>query len=157
MCLCVTMNYRCEGGRFPVCARCVKISNPDSVSRCKTGYHPGIRGLKMHLSEWGRGQKAVGLLFIFQKKEWSVGTLQPGLKFDKFKPRLENGIFKCISWLNGSVFFFFFGLLIGVFWKKKSSPIYWHQCLLPSPNSPTFFSLHIYSLWRDIWWDSCCQ
>jgi hypothetical protein len=27
-----------------------------------------------------------------------------GLEFDNFKPRLKSGIFKCISWLNGSFF-----------------------------------------------------
>jgi hypothetical protein len=26
------------------------------------------------------------------------------LEFDNFKPRLKRGIFKCISWLNGSFF-----------------------------------------------------
>jgi hypothetical protein len=31
-------------------------------------------------------------------------TLQPGLVFDNFKPWLKSGIFKCISWLNGSFF-----------------------------------------------------
>jgi hypothetical protein len=38
--------------------------------------------------------------------------LQPGLEFDNFKPRLESGILKCISWLNGS---FFWGTIIMVF------------------------------------------
>jgi hypothetical protein len=27
-----------------------------------------------------------------------------GLDFDNFKPRLQSGIFECISWLNGSFF-----------------------------------------------------
>jgi hypothetical protein len=31
-------------------------------------------------------------------------NLQPGLEFDNFKPRLESGIFKCISGLNSSFF-----------------------------------------------------
>jgi hypothetical protein len=35
---------------------------------------------------------------------WRAETLQPGLEFDIFKPRLKSGIFKCIFWLNGSFF-----------------------------------------------------
>ncbi len=47
-------------------------------------------------------QKAIdGVYFT---KKWRAETLQPGLEFDNFKPRLESGIFKCISWLNGLFF-----------------------------------------------------
>jgi hypothetical protein len=30
--------------------------------------------------------------------------VQPGLEFDNFKPWRKSGIFKCISWLDGSLF-----------------------------------------------------
>ncbi len=56
----------------------------------------------MHLSEWARGQKAFGGIYF--TKKWRAETLQPGLEFDNFKPRLKSGIFKCISWLNGLFF-----------------------------------------------------
>ncbi len=52
--------------------------------------------------------------------------------------------FKCISWLNG----LFFGVNIGVFWKRESRPIKWHQFRLWTHNC-FFFCLHIYSL---LWW-----
>jgi hypothetical protein len=41
---------------------------------------------------------------IYFSKKWRAETRQPGLEFDNIKPRLESGIFKCISWLNGSFF-----------------------------------------------------
>ncbi len=37
-------------------------------------------------------------------KKWRAETLQHGLEFDNFKQQLESGIFKRISWLNGSFF-----------------------------------------------------
>jgi hypothetical protein len=74
-------------------------------------------------------------------KEWRAETLQRGLEFDNFKPGLESGIFKCISWLNGS----FFGCDDRGFLKEVV------ETYLMAPmsplNSPTFFrSSHIYSL-----------
>jgi hypothetical protein len=49
---------------------------------------------------------------IYCTKKWRAETLQPVLEFDNFKPRLKSGIFKCISWLNGS---FFWGWWSGSF------------------------------------------
>jgi hypothetical protein len=37
----VPIDYGCEGGRFPISASCVTISNPASSS--KTEVNPGIR------------------------------------------------------------------------------------------------------------------
>jgi hypothetical protein len=99
----LTMDYRRDDGHFPVSASCVSVSNPDSLSRSETRADPGIRSWKKHSSEWSWCQKAIGGIY-FTKKWWRAQTLQPGLEFDNFKPRLESGIFKCISWLNGSVF-----------------------------------------------------
>jgi hypothetical protein len=42
--------------------------------------------------------------YLFHKEVKSRDFIQPGLEFDSFKPRLKSGIFKCISWLNGSFF-----------------------------------------------------
>ncbi len=94
--------FRCENGRFPASASYVTISNPDLLSSSETGVNPGIRSWKKHLSEWAQCQKAIGGIYF--TKKWRAGTLQPGLEFDNFKPRLKSGIFKCISWLNGSSF-----------------------------------------------------
>ncbi len=44
------------------------------------------------------------LILIYFTKKWRAETLQPGLEFDNYKPRLKIGIFKCISWLNVSFF-----------------------------------------------------
>jgi hypothetical protein len=73
-------------------------------------------------------------------------TLQPSLKFDNYKPWPKSCIFKCISWLNGSFFFFFFrfddqGFLregVKTYLMAPMSPL----------NSQLFFCIHIYSLWR---------
>jgi hypothetical protein len=78
----------------------VTFSNPESLSRSNTMLNPGIRW--KHLSDWARCQKAIcGIYFT---KKWRAETPQPGLEFDNFKPRLKNGIFNCIFWLNGSFF-----------------------------------------------------
>ncbi len=72
--------------------------------------------LEKDLYEWARRQEAIaGVHFT---KKWRVETLQPGLEFDNFKPRLKICIFKYISWLNGSLFG-----MIGVFWKRESRHI----------------------------------
>ncbi len=55
---------------------------------------------------------------LFYKK-WRAETLQLGLKFDNFKPLLESGIFKCISWLNGS----FLGVMIPVSERGSWDPV----------------------------------
>ncbi len=94
--------YRCEDGRFPASANCLTISNPESLSSSKKGVKSRNKTLKKHLSEWARCQKAIGGIHFTNK--WRAETLQTGLEFDNFKPRLKSGIFKCISWLNGSLF-----------------------------------------------------
>jgi hypothetical protein len=128
------IDYKCEGGHFSVSGSCVTGSNPDLVSSGETRVNPGIRSWnKKHLSDWVRCQKAIGGVYFTNM--WRAETLQPGLEFNNFKPRLEGGIFKCISWLNGSLFW---EVMIGVFWKGLSRPIYWHQSLFYL-NSPTIF------------------
>ncbi len=94
-----TLEYRCKDGRLTVSSCCVTISNPDLPSSSETGVNPGIRSWKEHLSEWARCQEAIGGIYF--TKKWRAETLQPGLEFDNFKPRLKISIFKCISWLNG--------------------------------------------------------
>jgi hypothetical protein len=93
------IDWRCEDGRFPVSASCVTIPNPDSLSSSETGVNLGIRSWKKHWSERARCQKAIGGIYF--TKKWTSETLQPGLEFENFKPKLISGIFKCISWLNG--------------------------------------------------------
>jgi hypothetical protein len=83
---------------LPVSASCVTISNHDSLSSSETGVIPGIRSGKKHSSDWAQCQKAISGIYFTEK--WRATTLQPGLGFDKFKPRLESGFFKCISRLN---------------------------------------------------------
>ncbi len=97
-------DYRCEDGRFQVASRCVTISNPNTLSNSETWeVNPGIwSGKKKHSSDWARFQKAIGGIYF--TKKWRAEILQPGLEFDSFKPRLKSCIFKCISWLNGSIF-----------------------------------------------------
>ncbi len=94
----------------------------NSRSSSGTGNNPLRRSWKTHFIDcswahelhwlltcsWARCQKAIGGIYF--KKKWRAGTQQPGLEFDNFKPRLKSGIFKCISWLNGS---FFWGDALG--------------------------------------------
>jgi hypothetical protein len=82
-----TIDYRCEDDCCSVTASCVTISNPDLLSSNETGVNPGIRSWKKCLSEWARCQKAIGDIYF--TKKWRAETLQPGLEFDNFKPRLK--------------------------------------------------------------------
>ncbi len=79
------------------------------------------------------------VLFISKKR--GAETLQLGLEFDNFKPRLMSCIVKCVPWLNESRF----GVMIGVFWKRESRPVERHQCR--PLRCQLYFSLHIHSLW----------
>ncbi len=98
-----TIDYRCEDGRFPEFASCMTMSNPDLISSSETRVNPGIRSWRKHISEWARLLDVrKPLVESISQKKWRAETLQPGLEFDNFKPRLESGIFKCISWINGS-------------------------------------------------------
>ncbi len=124
---------------FPVSAGCVAISNPDSLSSNEAGVNPGIRSWKKHSSEWARCQKAIGGIYF--TKKWRADTLQPGLEFGIFKPRFESGIFKCISWPNGS----FFG---GDDWRflKEGVKNYLMAPMSPLNSSPIFQSSHLLSM-----------
>ncbi len=92
----------CEDGRFPLYASCVAISTPGRLAfqQLNMGWSWNEK-LKIALS-WMSSicQKAIGGIYVTEK--WRADTLQPGSEFDKFKPRHESCIFKCISWLNGS-------------------------------------------------------
>ncbi len=125
-----TIDYRCEDGRFPVSASCVTILIPDSLWSRETMVYFGIKSWKKHLSDWARCQKAVGGIYFTNK--WRAETLQPGLGFHNFKPRLQSSIFKCISWLNGS----FFG---GDDWGISKEGVKTYLMAPMSPlNKPTF-------------------
>jgi hypothetical protein len=103
--------YRFEDGRL----RCPRVARPGSAKNETTSQRLII--WKMHLFEWAQCQEAIGGIYF--TKKWRAETLQSGLEFDNFKPRLESGIFDCIFWLNGS----FLGMMMGVFWKRESRPI----------------------------------
>jgi hypothetical protein len=88
-----------KDGCFPVSASCVTISNPDlALQRWNRGKFWNKK-LKKHFSDWAQCQKAIGEIYF--TKKWKAETLQLGLEFVNFKPRLKYSIFKCISWLNG--------------------------------------------------------
>ncbi len=91
----------------------VTFSKPHSLS---TSEIPGIRSRKTQLSKCTRFQESIGGNYF--TKKWRAQTPQPGLEFDDCKPRLESGIFKCTSWLNGS-FFFSFSFFWGCSWPSE--------------------------------------
>ncbi len=79
-----SIDNRWEDGRFSVSESCVIIPNPDFLlSSSETEADSEMSTWKKNLPEWAE-------------------ALQPGLKFGYLKPRPENDISKCISWLNGS-------------------------------------------------------
>jgi hypothetical protein len=131
--LIISMDYRCEDGRFLVYARCVTISNPGSLPNSETRDNSGIRSWRKHLSEWARCHKATGGIYF--TKKWRAETLQRGLEFENFKLRLKSGIIKCISWLND---LFFGGYDRG--FLKEDVKAYLMAGMSPL-NSPTFFLL----------------
>ncbi len=57
--------------------------------------------MKKHKKTW-KTQENIRKLEngVYFKKTWSAETLQPGLEYDNFKPRLKSRIFKGISFLN---------------------------------------------------------
>ncbi len=135
--------YRLKMWRFFFSGVLVTISNCDSLSSRETSF---IKTLFLSLNffkaekrytDWAWCQKALGGIYLTDK--WRTETLQPGLESDNIKPRLICGLFKCISWLNGSFFFF---LWWSVFSENGS------QDLSKSPlNAPTFFlSSHLWSI-----------
>jgi hypothetical protein len=108
-----------------------QFQTPICFPAVKTGVNPGIRSWKKHLSDWAWCQKAIGGIYF--TKKWRAETLQPGLEFDNFKPRLKSSIFKCISWMNSS----FFGGDDRGFLKEEVNT---NLMASMSPlNSPTFF------------------
>jgi hypothetical protein len=96
------IDCRCEDGHFPVSTIYVTISNHHSLSSSETEVYIGVKKPINHLSDWARCQKAVGGIYFTNK--WRAETLQPGLDFDIFKPRLKSGIVRSISWLNSAPF-----------------------------------------------------
>jgi hypothetical protein len=94
-----------------VSGSCVTISNPDSISRSETRVNPAMRSRKSTYLIELDVRKPLVVSISQRREELRLKTLQPGLEFDIFIPRLKSGIFKCISWLNGS----FLWVMIGVF------------------------------------------
>jgi hypothetical protein len=64
--------------------------------------NPRIKSWKIHLTEWGGLQTAAGSIFFSQRRE-ELG-LYHLVHEENYKPLFESGIFKSISWLNGSIF-----------------------------------------------------
>jgi hypothetical protein len=115
------------------------FQTPGSLSSSETAGNPGIRSWKTLI--WMRPTSKRPWWHIFHRYKWRDETLQPGLELDNLKPGLESSIFKCILWLKGS----FFGDDDRGFLKEGVKT--YKMALMWPLNSPTFFYLHIYSLW----------
>ncbi len=83
-------------------------------------------------------------LLLYFTKKWRAETQQHSSGFANFKPRFESGIFKCISWLNGS---FFEGDDRG--FLREGVNIYQMAPMSPH-DSPSFFCLRIFNLWVSV-------
>ncbi len=84
---------------------------------------------------------------------WWAEFLLLGLEFGNFKPWIEIGIFKCISWLNGSVFFFW-AWWLGFSERERERErereyriIEWQECRLLTRQLFFFFLVCICCLW----------
>ncbi len=114
-----TINYRCDGGIFPVSGSCSTMSHRASLSIHEIWINPGIRIWKKKSTYLNELYDKMPLVISTSQKKQRAETLHPSLEFGNVKPRLKSGIFICISWLNGS----FLEVMIGVFWKRKSRHI----------------------------------
>jgi hypothetical protein len=103
----------------------------------KKGLILKYKKLKKIVSEWARCQKAIGGIYF--TKKWRAETQQSCSEFDNFKPWLKSSIFKCISWLNGSVF----GGDDRGFLKVEARPIRWHQCRLLTRQFSFWLHVHL--------------
>jgi hypothetical protein len=119
--LVITIDYRCEDGSFLVFVSCVACSNLNALYCSERGSSSNQK-LKKHLSDWAGCQKAIGGIYF--TKKWKAETLQTGWGFDNFKPRIKavssNASPRCTARL-------FLRMMRGVFWKRESRPIQWHQ------------------------------
>jgi hypothetical protein len=55
----IRKNVRAKMVVFQCPRVCLTISDPDWLSRCETGFNPGIRSWKKHLPDWARRQKVL--------------------------------------------------------------------------------------------------
>ncbi len=117
-----------------------QFQTPICFPAVKQGSILELRSWKKHLSDLAWWQRAIRCIYYLFTNKWRAETLQLGLEFHNFKPRLTtDGIFKCISWLNGSFLGWYWGFL------KEAVKTYLVAPMSPL-NSSTFFCLHIYSL-----------
>jgi hypothetical protein len=93
---------------------------------------PGIRSLKSsHLIELDDGKP---LMASISEKFEKLGLyIQPRLEFTNIKARLESGIFRCVSLLNGA----FFRVMIQDFLIEEVVPYVMSLRSFPIPNSTT--------------------
>ncbi len=70
------IDYRCVGGRFPVSASCVTISNPESLSSCKTEVNPEKKKKLKRAIIWMSLMLENNQLYLFHQevKRWDPTT-----------------------------------------------------------------------------------
>ncbi len=143
--------YEGEDGRFQVSTSCVTISNPEFAFQQWNRCWSWFKKMKKHWSEWARCQEDIGGIYL--TKKWRAETLQPSLEFVNFKPRHKSGIFKCISWLNGS---FLEGDDRDTLKEGFKTYLKAPMSSLNSPKKILFPQVHIHNLWGSVvrWWIS---
>ncbi len=118
-----SIDYQCADGRFLISPSDVAISHQNYLSSSGTRVNACRRRRELYLSESNWCQESTGGICFTNK--WRAASQRP-LTFSNQRPNI--------------VFFFFkliFGLMVcslggehGVFWKRESRPIKWHQCRL---------------------------
>jgi hypothetical protein len=83
----------------------VAIANPASRASSDIVINSCIAHIKYLFDRARQCQKAIGGMYFTETRRALIEALQPDLVIDNLQPRLEGaGLFKCISWLNGSIF-----------------------------------------------------
>ncbi len=121
--------------------RGMAVSNTRYLSSSVTMVYGGMRGWKLHLSEWTWCQESVGGICYTNK--WREASLQPLT----FSNHCSNARFSNASPV---LTVRFWGVIISLFWKRESITIEWRQCRLTTRQ--LLFCLHIYSLCTNGFW-----
>ncbi len=102
----VIMDFRCEGGNFPVSSSSVTISNPHSLSSSETGINHEKKEILKKMTKvltWMSSILESHRCYLFYSEEKSYDCTT-WFRIWQFQTPAQIGVFKWISWLNGLLF-----------------------------------------------------
>jgi hypothetical protein len=131
------IDYKCADGRCLMSPHGMAVSYHKYLPSSETRINAGIRGWKRYLSEWTCCQESAGGICFTNK--WGAASLQPST----FSNHCSNSAYSNAS-PDLTVRFFFVGEHRD--FLKEGVKTYRMAPMSPL-DSPTFFCLHIYSLY----------